>query len=194
MVTHTRAASADLLSRRLCVSRPDGIDTAGKDSLLIVDSSLFMVCLDHYSPHTLSELSRNILHGTSEVESGIQCTCVCGLPCSALLAVPTPTTHGLCACVGRLSTAGTCLNRWYDKSLQASQPECRAAGKQQCALSSSLLPCVVPQIIVCENGSAGVNFEHSNLDGHTVLRFASDVFTDTILYEGGAVFEGVNVP
>jgi hypothetical protein len=38
------------------------------------------------------------------------------------------------------------------------------------------------QIIVCENGSAGVNFEHSHLDGHTVLRFASDVFTDTILY------------
>jgi hypothetical protein len=37
------------------------------------------------------------------------------------------------------------------------------------------------QIIVCENGSAGVNFEHSHLDGHTVLRFASDVFTDTIL-------------
>ena len=49
---------------------------------------------------------------------------------------------------------GTCLNRWYDKSLQ---------------------------LIVCENGSAGVNFEHSKMDGHTVLRFASDVFTDTIM-------------
>jgi carnitine O-acetyltransferase len=49
---------------------------------------------------------------------------------------------------------GTCINRWYDKSLQ---------------------------IIVCQNGAAGVNFEHSVIDGHTVLRFASDVFTETIL-------------
>lgn len=49
---------------------------------------------------------------------------------------------------------GTCLNRWFDKSLQ---------------------------LIVCSNGMAGINFEHSLIDGHTVLRFASDIFTDTIL-------------
>ena len=49
---------------------------------------------------------------------------------------------------------GTCMNRWYDKSLS---------------------------IIVCQNGAAGINFEHSVIDGHSVLRFASDVFTDTIL-------------
>lgn len=48
---------------------------------------------------------------------------------------------------------GTCMNRWYDKL----------------------------QIIVCENGVAGVNFEHSFVDGHTVLRFVSDVYTDTII-------------
>lgn len=48
---------------------------------------------------------------------------------------------------------GTCINRWYDKL----------------------------QIIVCQNGSAGINFEHTGVDGHTVLRFASDVYTDTIL-------------
>jgi len=48
---------------------------------------------------------------------------------------------------------GTCMNRWYDKL----------------------------QIIVCKNGSAGINFEHTGVDGHTVLRFASDVYTDTIL-------------
>lgn len=48
---------------------------------------------------------------------------------------------------------GTCTNRWYDKM----------------------------QIIVCKNGSAGINFEHTGVDGHTVLRFASDVYTDTIL-------------
>lgn len=39
---------------------------------------------------------------------------------------------------------GTCTNRWYDKL----------------------------QIIVFENGAAGVNFEHTWVDGHTVLRFA----------------------
>lgn len=48
---------------------------------------------------------------------------------------------------------GTCTNRWYDKM----------------------------QIIVCKNGSAGINFEHTGIDGHTVLRFASDIYTDTIL-------------
>lgn len=48
---------------------------------------------------------------------------------------------------------GTCTNRWYDKL----------------------------QIIICKNGSAGINFEHTSVDGHTVLRFASDVYTDTIL-------------
>lgn len=48
---------------------------------------------------------------------------------------------------------GTCTNRWYDKL----------------------------QLIVCKNGSAGINFEHTSVDGHTVLRFASDVYTDTIL-------------
>lgn len=49
--------------------------------------------------------------------------------------------------------AGTCCNRWYDKL----------------------------QIIVCADGSAGVNFEHSAIDGHTALRFASDIFAETIV-------------
>ena len=48
---------------------------------------------------------------------------------------------------------GTCTNRWYDKL----------------------------QIIVCENGASGVNFEHTGTDGHTVLRFVSDIFTDAIM-------------
>lgn len=70
------------------------------------------------------------------------------------------TTSELCAnmlCgtseVVRGVQVGTCTNRWYDKL----------------------------QIIVCKNGSAGINFEHTGVDGHTVLRFASDVYTDTIL-------------
>jgi len=36
-------------------------------------------------------------------------------------------------------------------------------------------------LIIGENGAAGINFEHSAVDGHTVLRFASDVFADTIV-------------
>ncbi|EGO19260.1 hypothetical protein SERLADRAFT_364059 [Serpula lacrymans var. lacrymans S7.9] len=48
---------------------------------------------------------------------------------------------------------GTCTNRWYDKL----------------------------QIIVCADGAAGINFEHSGVDGHTVLRFAADVFTEGLM-------------
>ncbi|KAF4604357.1 hypothetical protein EYR40_001536 [Pleurotus pulmonarius] len=48
---------------------------------------------------------------------------------------------------------GTCTNRWYDKL----------------------------QIIVCADGSAGINFEHTGVDGHTVLRFAADVYTEGLM-------------
>ena len=40
---------------------------------------------------------------------------------------------------------GTCTNRWYDKL----------------------------QIIVTADGAAGINFEHTGVDGHTVLRYVS---------------------
>jgi carnitine O-acetyltransferase len=91
------------------------------DCLNLVDSALFIVCLDYTEPKTGPDLCMNMLCGTSEIERGVQ--------------------------------VGTCTNRWYDKL----------------------------QIIVCKNGSAGINFEHTGVDGHTVLRFASDVYTDTIL-------------
>jgi carnitine O-acetyltransferase len=91
------------------------------DCLNIVDSALFVLCLDYTEPRTGAEICMNMLCGTSRVEKGVQ--------------------------------VGTCTNRWYDKL----------------------------QIIVCKNGSAGINFEHTGVDGHTVLRFASDVYTDTIL-------------
>jgi carnitine O-acetyltransferase len=91
------------------------------DSLSIVDSALFALCLDYSEPRDVAALCQNMLCGTSEIERGVQ--------------------------------IGTCTNRWYDKL----------------------------QIIVCKNGSAGINFEHTGVDGHTVLRFASDVYTDTIL-------------
>jgi carnitine O-acetyltransferase len=48
---------------------------------------------------------------------------------------------------------GSCCNRWYDKL----------------------------QIIVCGDGTAGVNFEHSAIDGHTALRFVSDIVAETIV-------------
>lgn len=98
-----------------------GQDTNNAECLSIVDSALFILCLDYTEPLTGPELCGNMLCGTSEVVKGVQ--------------------------------IGTCTNRWYDKL----------------------------QIIVCKNGSAGINFEHTGVDGHTVLRMASDVYTDTIL-------------
>ncbi|OJD18285.1 hypothetical protein AJ78_01661 [Emergomyces pasteurianus Ep9510] len=91
------------------------------ECLNIVDTALFVLCLDSTEPSNTAELCANMLCGTNEVVRGVQ--------------------------------IGTCTNRWYDKL----------------------------QIIVCKNGSAGINFEHTGVDGHTVLRFASDVYTDTIL-------------
>ncbi|KAF6219884.1 hypothetical protein HO133_003709 [Letharia lupina] len=96
-------------------------DSNNADCLGIVDSALFILCLDYTEPQTSAQLCGNMLCGTSEVVRGVQ--------------------------------VGTCTNRWYDKM----------------------------QIIVCKNGSAGINFEHTGVDGHTVLRFASDLYTDTIL-------------
>ncbi|KAL8736050.1 MAG: hypothetical protein Q9181_002599 [Wetmoreana brouardii] len=96
-------------------------DSNNAECLSIVDSALFVLCLDYTEPKTGAELCGNMLCGTSEVVKGVQ--------------------------------IGTCTNRWYDKM----------------------------QIIVCKNGSAGINFEHTGVDGHTVLRMASDVYTDTIL-------------
>ncbi|PSK45211.1 hypothetical protein B9Z65_2351 [Elsinoe australis] len=101
------------------LSRDEGSNNA--DCLNIVDTALFILCMDYTEPKTPADLCMNMLCGTSEVERGVQ--------------------------------VGTCTNRWYDKL----------------------------QIIVCKNGSAGINFEHTGVDGHTVLRFASDVYTDTIL-------------
>jgi carnitine O-acetyltransferase len=96
-------------------------DSNNSDCLDIVDSALFILCLDYTEPQSSADLCMNMLCGTSKIEKGVQ--------------------------------VGTCTNRWYDKL----------------------------QIIVCKNGSAGINFEHTGVDGHTVLRFASDVYTDTIL-------------
>lgn len=34
---------------------------------------------------------------------------------------------------------------------------------------------------MCADGSAGINFEHTGVDGHTVLRYAADVFTEGLM-------------
>lgn len=89
--------------------------------LSMIDSALFILCLDDDAPSDVTKLTNNMLCGSYRLEDGKQ--------------------------------VGTCLNRWYDKL----------------------------QIIVCQNGAAGVNFEHSSADGHTVLRFVADIYTELIL-------------
>lgn len=101
------------------LTKDEGSNNA--ECLDIVDTALFVLCLDYTEPSTTAQLCANMVGGTNEVVKGVQ--------------------------------SGTCTNRWYDKL----------------------------QIIVCKNGSAGINFEHTGVDGHTVLRFASDIYTDTIL-------------
>ncbi|KAI8971435.1 acyltransferase ChoActase/COT/CPT [Mycotypha africana] len=96
-------------------------EESNAEALKIVDTALFVVCLDDADPTDTNTLCTNMLCGTYRLENGVQ--------------------------------VGTCTNRWYDKL----------------------------QIIVCKNGSAGINFEHTGVDGHTVLRYASDVYTETIL-------------
>jgi carnitine O-acetyltransferase len=54
---------------------------------------------------------------------------------------------------GPLYQVGSCCNRWYDKF----------------------------QIIVCGDGTAGINFEHSAIDGHTALRIVSDIYAETVV-------------
>ncbi|PWY98473.1 acyltransferase ChoActase/COT/CPT [Testicularia cyperi] len=96
-------------------------DSHNRRCLEVVDTALFVVCMDDSSPSDAAELSNNMLCGTYKLSRGTQ--------------------------------IGTCTNRWYDKL----------------------------QIIVCANGAAGINFEHTGVDGHTVLRYAADVYTELIM-------------
>lgn len=89
--------------------------------LEVIDTALFVVCMDDTEPVDAAQLCNNMLCGTYQLQDGVQ--------------------------------VGTCTNRWYDKL----------------------------QIIVCANGAAGINFEHTGVDGHTVLRFVADVYTELIM-------------
>ncbi|KAI0318910.1 Choline/Carnitine o-acyltransferase-domain-containing protein [Amylostereum chailletii] len=103
-------------------------DRTNASCLHVVDTALFVVCLDDAAPHDLAELCDNFLCGTYEMIDGVQ--------------------------------VGTCTNRWYDKL----------------------------QIIVTADGQAGINFEHTGVDGHTNVpridlptRFAADIFTECLM-------------
>lgn len=96
------------------------------ESLHIIDSALFVLVLDDYTPQDANETASNMLHGTYKLKEK-----------------------------GNLEfyQAGTCCNRWYDKL----------------------------QLICMADGTTGVNFEHSAIDGHTALRFVSDIFSETVV-------------
>jgi len=100
--------------------------------LRVVDSALFVLCLDDEAPTDAAEIARTMLHGSYRLRDGAQ--------------------------------SGSMTNRWYDKL----------------------------QMIVCANGAAGVNFEHTRVDGHTVLRFVSDVFAGTIMRFAAKISSGVD--
>lgn len=86
----------------------------------IIDSSLFVVCLDDSSPSSMSDVGKNMLCGTDVVENGGQ--------------------------------IGTCINRWYDKLT----------------------------VIVCRNGAAGMNFEHTCTDGSVDIHMACKIYEGSI--------------
>lgn len=86
----------------------------------IIDSSLFVLCLDDNSPQTKSDICKNMICGTNIVENGVQ--------------------------------VGTCTNRWYDKLA----------------------------LIVCRNGAAGMNFEHTCTDGSVDIHMACEIYKGSI--------------
>ncbi len=146
-----------------------------KSALEVLDSALFVLVLDDYAPTNIHDAAANMLHGThimKEVDDETMTTTT-GSGNGGSMSVGN-SEHGSMTGNGIgngikspseiMSTSGTglvkqeyqcgsCCNRWYDKI----------------------------QIIVCKDGSAGINFEHSAIDGHTALRFASDVYAQTVV-------------
>jgi len=130
-----------------------------EESLQIVDSALFVLVLDDYIPQNKHDAAANMLHGSYllkqynlEHDNGTNS------------GSNSPRSHPSSPRGSADSStsdwllfsdyqAGSCCNRWYDKM----------------------------QIIVCGDGTAGINFEHSAIDGHTALRFVSDVYAETVI-------------
>ncbi|VEU23179.1 DEKNAAC104039 [Brettanomyces naardenensis] len=98
------------------------LEETNPEQIKEIDSALFVVCLDHESPHLDPERVQFASHGTSKTNSqGIQ--------------------------------VGTCTNRLYDKLCFVVTP-------------NSVAACIYPAAI---------------MDGTTVLRFLSDIYTDSVL-------------
>ncbi|SCU86155.1 LADA_0D12662g1_1 [Lachancea dasiensis] len=105
-----------------------------RNNLQIIDSALFVLCLDDVLIEGPLELVQEMLCGTSDIDYE-----------NSQDAIKSEVPIGV--------QRGTCLNRWYDKL----------------------------QLIVTQNGKAGINFEHTGVDGHTILRLATHIYTESVL-------------
>ena len=134
-------------------------DKSNYQNLKLIDSALFIICLDDIAIENENELVKSMLCGTSNINlnnikgennKNNNIKKEMNLPKNSLQLV-----LGL--------QTGTCLNRWYDKL----------------------------QLIVTRNGKAGINFEHTGVDGHTILRLVTDIYTDSILSFANTITKNV---
>ena len=126
---------------------------ANAEALQLIDAALFVLCLDDDAPPTPAAVARTMLHGTYAMNGdGVQVGLTLALALTLTLTLTLALTLALAlALTLTLTQVGSVTNRWYDKM----------------------------QIIVCANGSAGVNFEHTSVDGHTVTRLVSNLTQTT---------------
>lgn len=124
------------------------------ESLKIIDSALFVLVLDDYVPQNKHDAAANMLHGSYLLKGHNLEQVGSDKSASPCTTCPSRGSQGSSDWL-KFSDyqAGSCCNRWYDKL----------------------------QIIVCGDGTAGINFEHSAIDGHTALRFVSDVYAETVI-------------
>lgn len=98
------------------------LEKSNPEQMNLIDSALFIICLDHENFENMEDKIQFVTHGTSNIDkNGFQ--------------------------------YGTCINRYYDKI----------------------------NIVVTKNATAACIYPASIIDGTTVLRFISDVYTDSVL-------------
>ncbi len=156
LTTLPRSSWADARERLTKISQMN------RDALHIIESALFVLALDEFTPEDVHQAAANMLHGTHFMVPRDDGNDDMSTSLSMRNLKPSIAYQG-----------GTCCNRFYDKL----------------------------QIIVCADGSAGINFEHSAIDGHTTLRFVSDIFAETIvdfaksvtksIYTGGSLVPSI---
>lgn len=134
-------------------------DKSNYQNLKLIDSALFIICLDDIAIENENELVKSMLCGTSNINlNNINGDNNKNNNIKKEMNFP---KNSLQPVLG-LQT-GTCLNRWYDKL----------------------------QLIVTRNGKAGINFEHTGVDGHTILRLVTDIYTDSILSFANTITKNV---